>query len=148
MRCRTGVPVALVVLVVGVPGLARAQGRSGDAEAHYRRGEAILERGESRIPSPWGILSAVTLWEDLKGVLGQDYLSRAQGEFRKAIELDSLHAGAAVELGRLAAGSCEPDELREAAAVLSAASRSAAAPTDVWLWRARVAVLLGDASAA
>lgn len=150
MRSSHRVPLALSLLLVGVPAATRAQGRSGDdsADAHFERGQQILEHGEAKIPSPWGILSAVTVWEDLKGAIGKDYVSRARDEFQQAIALDSTHAGAAVELGKLAAGSREPDDLRDAAGALSTASRPTAAPKDVWLWRARVAVLLGDPSAA
>ncbi|HET9984843.1 MAG TPA: hypothetical protein VFQ38_14695 [Longimicrobiales bacterium] len=138
-------PAVLIALVL-LPGGLRAQAacRAGSAEEYYHLGKKILAGGEAKIPSPWGILNFLTVWEDLLGTVGKDYLSRARGAFDKAVACDSTHAGAASELAALAVASGDGDELRDAAAALRGATSAPAAPAETWLWRARVAGALGD----
>ncbi|MBX6363754.1 MAG: GWxTD domain-containing protein [Gemmatimonadetes bacterium] len=137
--------IALVGLALA-PGVLAAQAPcgAGAAEAAYRRGKEILAHGEAKIPSPWGILNFLTIWEDLRGAVGKDYLSRARDAFDRAVACDSTHAGAASELAALAVASREGDALRDAAAALRAATAAPGAPAELWLWRSRVAGALGD----
>src|SRR5690606_15782044 len=119
---------------------AQRPGAAADsAEAYYRAGNEQLARGEARLPSPWGLLDAVTTWEDVLRLVGRDGASRARESFRRALVFDPTHAGAAVGLARLALASHDAGELKAAERALEVAAVVPTAPAEVWLWRARAA---------
>ncbi|MFO7260894.1 MAG: hypothetical protein DIU52_007045 [bacterium] len=82
--------------------------------AHYGIGLCHLRSGEIRIPSPGGVLNAVTVLQSFAEIVGLDHLSRARRAFRRALELDSLHWPAALELAALALADRDDDALRHA----------------------------------
>jgi broad specificity phosphatase PhoE len=148
MRGAAVLGAGLLMPILPVPARAQQQSAAADsAEAYYRLGRELLARGEARIRSPWGLLDAVTLWEDILRLFGRDGASRARDSFRRALSFDPTHAGAAIELAQLALASGEADALREAERALAGAASVAEPPADVWLWQARVATALGERGA-
>ncbi|MEN8374549.1 MAG: hypothetical protein ABFS34_03795 [Gemmatimonadota bacterium] len=118
------------------------------ALAYYQHGRSLLDDGDQKIPSPLGILDAVTVWEDFLGLFGRDHVSKAEKAFRRSLEFDPGFPPAAIALAELAVASREDDLLGEAAGGLAAATEHADADADVWVWRARVAALREDPEAA
>lgn len=141
--------VLAAALVFPAAAAAQRPGAAADsAEAYYRAGNEQLARGEARLPSPWGLLDAVTTWEDVLRLVGRDGASRARESFRRALVFDPTHAGAAVGLARLALASHDAGELKAAERALEVAAVVPTAPAEVWLWRARVAGALGERTSA
>lgn len=147
-RARPRLTAGPLLLLLAAAPLAAQTVPPDSADAHYRAGRAILEGGDSRVPAPWGLLDALTIWEDLKGLVGRGYLDRAWSEFERALELEPGHAGAATGLAELAVGSAERQHVERAAEALAVAAARPTAPREVWLWRARVGALLRDPDAA
>jgi len=139
-----GAAVLAAALVFPAGAAAQRPGASADsAEAYYRAGNEHLAKGEARLPSPWGLLDAVTIWEDILRLVGRDGASRARESFRRALVFDPTHAGAAIGLARLALASGDTRELEAAERALEVAAVVPTAPAEVWLWRAQIAEALG-----
>jgi hypothetical protein len=138
------IAAALSVAPAGV----RAQRPVSDsALAYYRHGRALLEAGDQRIPSPLGLLDAVTVWEDFLGIFGRDHVSKAEQAFRTALSFEPGFPPAAIAIAELAAASRDEEWLARAADALADAAAHADAEPDVWIWRARIAALRRDPAA-
>jgi hypothetical protein len=124
--------------------LAAQQSDPDSARIYYQEARALLERGDQAIPSPLGLLDAVTIWEDFLGIFGRDHVSRAADAFRTSLSFDPGYPPAAVGLAELAAASRNEEWLADAAAALADAVRHPDGNADHWVWRARIAALRAD----
>lgn len=122
---------------------------AGHPWAHYGIGICHLRAGEIRIPSPGGVLNGVTALQSFAEILGLDHLSRARRAFRRALELDSLHWPAALELAALALADRDKDALREARDAIRRIEQARAGDVRALLLaRADLEAALGDPDAA
>ena len=117
------------------------------AWAAYGTGVCLVRGPEIQIPSPGGILDDVVLAQSLAEVFGLDPRSRARRAFRRALELDPGHAGAAIELGRLALDSRVPDDLAEARDAVRTAAAYHPGDPDLLLALADLEAALGNQEA-
>jgi hypothetical protein len=136
------------VLVVLSGGTLRAQQPDPDsARIYYREARALLDGGDQRIPSPLGLLDAVTVWEDFLAIFGRDHVSKAADAFRKSLRFEPGYPPAAIGLAELAVESREDQWLDDAALALRDAVEHPEADADAWAWRARVGALRADPEA-
>lgn len=124
-----------------------AQTQPDSARIYTQEARASLEAGDRKIPSPLGLLDAVTVWEDFLGLFGRDHVSKAAEAYRKALSFDPGYPPAAVGLAELAAGSRNAEWLDAAAAALADAVDHPDGNADHWIWRARIAALRTDDAA-
>jgi GWxTD domain-containing protein len=116
MKATIALRLALLVVVLPVSGRAQSPREApASAEAHYLKGLSLARGPEVRVPAPGGMLDGLVVGQVLAEILHLDPVSRARRAFLNALELDSLFAPAAVELGRLALATHDRNALAEAA---------------------------------
>ncbi len=147
-RSRSALAALVLLLGAAAPTLAQSPPDSARARAQYERGVALLAKGDAHIPSPGDILRGLTFWQDFLSAIGRDHVAGARRAFGAALEADPAFAPAAVELGKLALASRDPDDLAGAAAALDRVAAAPDATAETLRLASEVALAVGDSAAA
>lgn len=123
---------------------------AADAWSHYGLALALAHGPDVRLPSPGGVLDAVTVGQSFAEILGRDPKSRARRALRRALEIDRSFAAAAVLLSDLAVadGGRRRELIEEARTALLAAHTAGGATTESARALADMQIALGNYAAA